>query len=38
MNPRDSDRWKSEVLDEIFAALAADEELIKCPVLKAHEF
>jgi Nucleotidyl transferase AbiEii toxin, Type IV TA system len=34
MNPQDSDRWKSEVLDEIFAALAADEELVNCLVFK----
>jgi hypothetical protein len=34
MNPQESDRWKSEVLDEIFAALAADAELVKCLVFK----
>jgi hypothetical protein len=34
MNPQDSDRWKSEVLDEIFAALAGNEELVKCLVFK----
>ena len=34
MNQKDADRWKSEVLDEIFAALAADDEIEKCLVFK----
>jgi hypothetical protein len=34
MNPQDSDRWKSEVLDEIFAALASDDELVEYMVFK----
>jgi nucleotidyltransferase AbiEii toxin of type IV toxin-antitoxin system len=34
MNPQDSDRWKSEVLDEIFAALAGDEKLVESLVFK----
>jgi hypothetical protein len=34
MNAKDSDRWKSAVLDEIFVALASDEELVKCLVFK----
>src|SRR5271154_5971806 len=34
MNPNDFDRWKSEVLDEIFAALAADDEIEECLVFK----
>lgn len=34
MNPNDIDRWKSEVLDEVFAALAADDEIQGCLVFK----
>ena len=34
MNPTDSDRWKSEVLDEILAALAASAEIKQCLVFK----
>jgi hypothetical protein len=34
MNRRDSDRWQSEILDEIFAALAAGKELAECLVFK----
>jgi hypothetical protein len=34
MNQKDADRWKSEVLDEIFAALAADDEIEACLVFK----
>src|SRR5208282_1656065 len=34
MNQKDADRWKSEVLDEIFAALAADSEIEECLVFK----
>lgn len=34
MNRTDSERWKSDVLDEVFAALAADSELASCLVFK----
>jgi len=34
MNPADADRWKSAVLDEVFAALAASEQLHECLVFK----
>jgi Nucleotidyl transferase AbiEii toxin, Type IV TA system len=34
MNRNDADRWKSEVLDEIFAALAADNQIQECLVFK----
>jgi len=34
MNPADGDRWKSEVLDQIFAALAEREELEKALIFK----
>jgi hypothetical protein len=34
MNPDDINRWKSEVLDEVFAALAADNEIERCLVFK----
>jgi hypothetical protein len=34
MNPDDIDRWKSEVLDGVFAALAADAEIENCLVFK----
>ena len=34
MNRSDADRWKSDVLDEIFAALAADREIEECLVFK----
>jgi hypothetical protein len=30
MNPNEFNRWKSEVLDEVFAALAADSEIEGC--------
>ena len=32
--PRDSDRWRSEILDEILAALAAEKELAESLVFK----
>ncbi len=35
MNPSESERWKSEVLDEILVALAADSGTPKCLVFKA---
>jgi hypothetical protein len=34
MNQSDSDRWKSDVLDEVFAALAAASETEECLVFK----
>jgi Nucleotidyl transferase AbiEii toxin, Type IV TA system len=34
MNQTDADRWRSEVLDEIFIALAADGEIEECLVFK----
>jgi hypothetical protein len=34
MNPADADHWKSAVLDEIFIALAASEQLEECLVFK----
>jgi hypothetical protein len=34
MNQNDADRWKSDVLDEILAALAADPEIKECLVFK----
>jgi hypothetical protein len=34
MNPSDAAHWKSAVLDEIFAALAASEQLDECLVFK----
>jgi hypothetical protein len=34
MNPTDAARWKSEVLDEVFAALAASDQLDECLVFK----
>lgn len=34
MNSNLADRWKSEVLDEIFAALAADNKIENCLVFK----
>src|SRR5262249_15099391 len=34
MNPTEADRWKSEVLDEIFVALAASKPLDECLVFK----
>jgi hypothetical protein len=34
MNQNDADRWKSEALDEILAALAADDEIEECLVFK----
>jgi hypothetical protein len=34
MKPDDIDRWKSRVLDEVFAALAADAGIGKCLVFK----
>jgi hypothetical protein len=34
MNQADGERWKSQVLDEIFVALAASEQLDECLVFK----
>jgi hypothetical protein len=34
MNQKDADRWKSEILDEIFAALAADNQIAECLIFK----
>jgi hypothetical protein len=34
MNQADAERWKSQVLDEIFVALAASEQLDECLVFK----
>ena len=34
MNPTDADHWKSEVLDEIFIALAASNEIDQALVFK----
>ena len=34
MNPKDSERWKSQVLDEIFIALAASEPLDQALIYK----
>ena len=34
MNRTDADRWRSEVLDEILIALAADNEIEQCLVFK----
>jgi hypothetical protein len=34
VNPNDANRWKSEVLDEVFAALAADHKIVECLVFK----
>src|SRR4051812_34590471 len=34
MNPADAERWKSQVLDEIFVALAAAEPLDACLVFE----
>jgi hypothetical protein len=34
MNQSDADRWKSDVLDEVFAALAAASETEECLVFK----
>lgn len=34
MNPQDSERWKSQVLDEIFVALAASEQLDEALIFK----
>ncbi len=34
MNPADGERWKSQVLDEIFIALAASEPLEEALVFK----
>jgi len=34
MNQKDGERWKSQVLDEIFIALAASEQLDEALVFK----
>ena len=34
MNQADADRWKSDVLDEVFVALAADTAIERCLVFK----
>ena len=34
VNRTDADRWRSEVLDEILIALAADNEIEQCLVFK----
>ena len=34
MNQKDAERWKSQVLDEIFVALAASEQLDEALVFK----
>jgi Nucleotidyl transferase AbiEii toxin, Type IV TA system len=34
MNQNDADRWKSDVLDQVFAALAADTAIEECLVFK----
>ena len=34
VNSNDASRWKSEVLDQIFMALAANEDLVQCLVFK----
>jgi hypothetical protein len=34
MNQGDADRWKSDVLDQVFAALAADTAIERCLVFK----
>ena len=34
MNQADADRWKSDVLDEVFVALAADTAIERCLIFK----